>query len=102
MVFHGDGRPKLHENVIEHDLVLTTYATLVADCKGSKVLQKVEWFRVVLDEGNATIILRFDGANCGTSSLDTKSKLATISSFRKTTRATQMVSDGYTDSEPAK
>jgi SNF2 family DNA or RNA helicase len=54
MVFHGDGRPKLPECVTEHDLVLTTYATLVADCKGPGVLQKIAWFRVVLDEGKAT------------------------------------------------
>lgn len=38
MVFHGDSRPKLSGNVVKHDLVLITYATLVADCKGSKVL----------------------------------------------------------------
>lgn len=53
MVFHGDGRPKLPQKIIDHDLVLTTYATLVADTKGAKVLQKIAWFRVVLDEGIA-------------------------------------------------
>jgi hypothetical protein len=41
MVFHGKSRPKFPESVIGHDLVLTTYATLVADSKGSKVLQNV-------------------------------------------------------------
>jgi len=53
IVFHGDRRPKLPEYVIDHDLVLTTYATMIADCKGSGVLQKIAWFRVVLDEGKA-------------------------------------------------
>ncbi|KAG4435757.1 hypothetical protein IFR05_008771 [Cadophora sp. M221] len=52
MVFHGDGRPRLPRKIIEHDVVLTTYATLVADCKGAKVLQKIAWFRVVLDEAH--------------------------------------------------
>jgi hypothetical protein len=54
IVFHGDGRLKLPKCVTDHDLVLTTYATLVADCKGSEVLQKIAWFRVVLDEGEMT------------------------------------------------
>ncbi|KAH9212630.1 SNF2 family N-terminal domain-containing protein [Leptodontidium sp. 2 PMI_412] len=52
MVFHGDGRPKLPQNIIGHDLVLTTYATLVADSKGAKVLRKIAWFRVTLDEAH--------------------------------------------------
>lgn len=56
LVFHGDGRPRLPQRIIENDIVLTTYATLVADYKGSKVLQKVHWFRVVLDEGIVWIL----------------------------------------------
>jgi SWI/SNF-related matrix-associated actin-dependent regulator of chromatin subfamily A3 len=36
----------------EADIVLTTYHTLVVDHnKKSKPLHRVEWFRVVLDEG---------------------------------------------------
>jgi len=103
MVFHGDGRAKLPENLIENDLVLTTYATLVADCKGPAVLQRIAWFRVVLDEDKAALSSRLMKlANCWISPLDSKSNLATISSFRNAPRATQMVFDWYTDSKPAR
>ncbi|PTD03274.1 Helicase-like protein transcription factor [Fusarium culmorum] len=37
---------------MNHDIVLTTFATLVSDYKRRKVLQSVEWFRVVLDEAH--------------------------------------------------
>ena len=50
-IFHGSSRPKSPEGVIDHDLVLTTYATLSADSKDLKILQEIEWYRVVLDEG---------------------------------------------------
>ncbi|RYP43712.1 hypothetical protein DL768_009759 [Monosporascus sp. mg162] len=50
--FHGSSRPKSAKGVIDHDLVLTTYATLSADCDDLRVLQKVEWYRVVLDEAH--------------------------------------------------
>ena len=36
---------------MNHDIVLTTYATLVADFKRHRVLHDLEWFRVILDEG---------------------------------------------------
>ena len=52
-IFHGSGRPKSSEGVIDHDLVLTTYATLSADSIGLRILQKIEWYRVVLDEGRS-------------------------------------------------
>ncbi|KAF2190710.1 hypothetical protein K469DRAFT_697943 [Zopfia rhizophila CBS 207.26] len=51
-IFHGPSRPKSPEVVIDHDLVLTTYATLSADSKVLKVLQEIEWYRVVLDEAH--------------------------------------------------
>ncbi|RYO89572.1 hypothetical protein DL764_008561 [Monosporascus ibericus] len=50
--FHGSSRPKSTKGVIDHDLVLTTYATLSADCDDLRVLQNVEWYRVVLDEAH--------------------------------------------------
>ena len=54
--FHGSSRPKSPEGVIDHDLVLTTYATLSADSKDLKILQEIEWYRVVLDEGKSIYI----------------------------------------------
>ena len=51
-LFHGDNRAKTTEALVDHDVVLTTYRTLVFDWKGRRVLQAMEWFRVVLDEGN--------------------------------------------------
>lgn len=50
-IFHGSSRPKSPERVIDHDLVLTTYATLSADSNVLRILQEIEWYRVVLDEG---------------------------------------------------
>jgi SNF2 family DNA or RNA helicase len=40
---------------MNHDMVLTTFATLVADFKRRKVLHNLEWFRVVLDEGKCLL-----------------------------------------------
>jgi len=57
-IFHGSSRPKSPEEVIDHDLVLTTYATLSADSKVLRVLQKIEWYRVVLDEGKSIHLYR--------------------------------------------
>ncbi|KAH8592599.1 SNF2 family N-terminal domain-containing protein [Bisporella sp. PMI_857] len=51
-IFHGPGRPESLEKVIDHDLILTTYATLSADSNVLRVLQKIEWFRIVLDEAH--------------------------------------------------
>ncbi|OBS29596.1 hypothetical protein FPOA_03533 [Fusarium poae] len=50
--FHGESRPTEPTALMNHDIVLTTFATLVSDCKRRKVLQNVEWFRVVLDEAH--------------------------------------------------
>ncbi|QPC77978.1 hypothetical protein HYE68_008730 [Fusarium pseudograminearum] len=50
--FHGDSRSTETTSLMNHDIVLTTFATLVSDCKRRKVLQNVEWFRVVLDEAH--------------------------------------------------
>ncbi|RMJ07766.1 hypothetical protein CDV36_012618 [Fusarium kuroshium] len=51
LIFHGESRSTLPTAMKDHDIVLTTFATLVADFKRGKVLHNVEWFRVVLDEG---------------------------------------------------
>ncbi|RTE70723.1 hypothetical protein BHE90_014873 [Fusarium euwallaceae] len=50
--FHGSSRPKSPEGVVDHDLVLTTYGTSSADSNDLRVLQKIEWYRVVLDEAH--------------------------------------------------
>lgn len=50
-IFHGQSRPKSPKDLIDHDIVLTTYAVLAADCKDLKILQQISWYRVVLDEG---------------------------------------------------
>ncbi|KAF4468540.1 DNA repair rad5 [Fusarium albosuccineum] len=52
LTFHGESRPTSSSAMMGHDIVLTTFATLVADYKRGKVLQNVEWFRVVLDEAH--------------------------------------------------
>lgn len=51
--FHGSGRPRSPDRLVDHDIVLTTYATLSADSSALQVLQKAQWYRVVLDEGKA-------------------------------------------------
>jgi hypothetical protein len=52
-VFHGPGRANQANDITDYDIVLTTYSVLVADSRsnGRKVLQEVNWYRVVLDEG---------------------------------------------------
>ncbi|KAK0627417.1 SNF2 family N-terminal domain-containing protein [Immersiella caudata] len=52
ILFHGDSRVRSATTFLEHDVVLTTYGTLTADWKRSKILQGVTWFRVVLDEAH--------------------------------------------------
>ncbi|KHE85606.1 hypothetical protein GE21DRAFT_3720, partial [Neurospora crassa] len=52
ILFHGQGRPKSPESMASTDVVLTTYGTLAADHKNARLLQKMEWYRVVLDEAH--------------------------------------------------
>ena len=53
-IFHGE-RANIPDQICDHDVVLTTYSTLMSDAglKGRQVLQSISWFRVVLDEGEA-------------------------------------------------
>ncbi|KAI1076545.1 SNF2 family N-terminal domain-containing protein [Whalleya microplaca] len=50
--FHGAGRAKCFQDIVDHDVVLTTYHTLVADYASKKLLQNLAWHRVVLDEAH--------------------------------------------------
>lgn len=50
-IFHGQSRLKDIEVLRQHDVVLTTYATLVSDSKSAGLLCQLEWYRVALDEG---------------------------------------------------
>ncbi|KAK3986136.1 SNF2 family N-terminal domain-containing protein [Cladorrhinum sp. PSN332] len=50
--FHGQARAVTPLDISDYDVVLTTYGVLSADLKTKKVLQKVLWYRVVLDEAH--------------------------------------------------
>ncbi|KAF3808323.1 DNA repair protein RAD5B [Colletotrichum gloeosporioides] len=52
-VFHGPTRLQDLSALASANIVLTTYATIVAEDKGNKVLQRLSWFRIVLDEGRS-------------------------------------------------
>ncbi|KAF6806185.1 DNA repair protein rad5 [Colletotrichum musicola] len=52
VIFHGQNRPQETQSLEAADIVLTTYGTIAAEQKGRKTLQKVHWFRVVLDEAH--------------------------------------------------
>lgn len=51
--YHGQKRKALACKIDEADIILTTYHTLVADFREKpSPLHEVNFFRVVLDEGN--------------------------------------------------
>jgi len=46
------------EHLLQYDIVLTTYATLVSEYQNEQsLLYETNWFRLVLDEGIFTKIL---------------------------------------------
>jgi SNF2 family DNA or RNA helicase len=50
--YHGASKVADLSRIQGYDIVFTTYATLTADFVNiSNVLQRVNWFRLVLDEG---------------------------------------------------
>jgi len=51
MRFHGPNRPQNVDAFTAPDIVVTTYATLAADQDTRGLLYRMEWYRVVLDEG---------------------------------------------------
>ncbi|KAM0522526.1 hypothetical protein ACHAPE_002117 [Trichoderma viride] len=55
--YHGSDRPKNIEEILDSDIVLTTYSTLKAEFQNKKsLLHRVDWYRIVLDE--ATLFYR--------------------------------------------
>lgn len=51
MRFHGPNRPQTVDALTAPDIVITTYATMAADQDSRGLLYRMEWYRVVLDEG---------------------------------------------------
>lgn len=49
--FHRKNRPTSPSDLKDFDVVLTTYSTLCVESKRGGVLHRVDWYRVVLDEG---------------------------------------------------
>lgn len=57
--FHGLGKRVDLAHLLRMDIVLTTYATVAADfCRGKSTLNRVAWYRLVLDEGNSVLSFR--------------------------------------------
>ncbi|KAK2751664.1 DNA repair protein rad5 [Colletotrichum kahawae] len=52
VIFHGPNRLHDPNALALANIVLTTYATIIAEEKGRSVLQRLSWFRIVLDEGH--------------------------------------------------
>lgn len=50
--FHGNARVKERSQLLDHDIVLTTYHTMEKDSSSNRVLSSIKWSRIVLDEGN--------------------------------------------------
>ncbi|KAF2116188.1 SNF2 family N-terminal domain-containing protein [Lophiotrema nucula] len=51
--YHGSRRHISLQDLLQYDVLLTTYATVAAEfCRGQSMLNHIEWFRVVLDEAH--------------------------------------------------
>jgi SWI/SNF-related matrix-associated actin-dependent regulator of chromatin subfamily A3 len=52
--YHGAKRHEDEHRIFTSDIVLTTYAIVAAEIgRGTSVLSKVQWYRIILDEGEA-------------------------------------------------
>jgi hypothetical protein len=50
--YHGQDRPNCPAAISQYDIVLTTYGTLAADfCRSRTLLERINWYRMILDEG---------------------------------------------------
>ncbi|KAJ4266325.1 hypothetical protein NW762_004309 [Fusarium torreyae] len=52
LVFHGPKRTSNKEDLTSSSIILTTYATVVADRDSLDVLGQMNWYRIVLDEAH--------------------------------------------------
>ncbi|KAJ3536179.1 hypothetical protein NM208_g5824 [Fusarium decemcellulare] len=51
--YHGQDRRGLDKNLHQQDIILTTYGTVMAECRrGNSVLHRIDWYRMVLDEAH--------------------------------------------------
>lgn len=57
-VYHGQGTSRDLDEILDNDLVITTYETLLLK---SCTLRKISWFRVVLDEGRYLRYMSLNG-----------------------------------------
>lgn len=48
--YHGASKATETE-ILNSDIVFTTYATLIADSSRESILHGIHWFRIILDEG---------------------------------------------------
>ncbi len=99
-MFHGNTRPTSANEIVDYDVVITTYATLVADGKKKGLLQEVYSYRVVLNEGRYALDLelRKCSPNLSHSTLDTKPKVNSVQVLREPELNTPVVS--YRDAHP--
>ena len=51
LIYHGPQRKLDQSRLQTRDIIITTYSTLVAEWVSSSALHKIQWFRIVLDEG---------------------------------------------------
>ena len=73
--FHGNDREHDPQALATFDIIFTTFSTLMKDYQNARVLHRLKWFRVILDEGKTIIAgrnhnkSRRSSANSGLSSL---------------------------------
>lgn len=51
-VYHGQGTAIDRRSLAQHDVVLTSYETVLSDANRSRDVQAIFWFRIVLDEAH--------------------------------------------------
>lgn len=67
LLYHGTEREQEVSNILQYDIIITTYDTLKAECptisknksQRTGLLHSIDWCRVVLDEGRFAILSSF-------------------------------------------